>query len=209
MPLPDDFGILESQLVQHGFVKRPLTDRDVATGALIQGSKILGSTPVTTLPASPVDTQVCVFTDSTSAPTYEWRLQWNATAAKWMFLGGSPIRSVVATSQTTTSITYVDLGTVGPSITLPLAGDWVFTYGCESLNTNGTSVAPKIGAAATSDADRLINNTTALALTLWRSKTFASLAASTVIKLQYRSNSGATTATFLERGLYAIPVSVT
>ena len=59
--------------------------------------------------------------------------------------------AAIATDETTTSATYVDLATVGPSITVPRAGDYEVTFGATMYDaTGGVGVyaAVKRGAAA-------------------------------------------------------------
>lgn len=60
----------------------------------------------TTLPASPVDGQEFILVDSTTAPSYQWRLRYNAgssSAYKWECIGGVPwaLSSTVADATTT------------------------------------------------------------------------------------------------------------
>lgn len=115
---------------------------------------------VTSLPGLPADGDKVIFTDSTSAPTYQWLLQYVSAKAsnKWIFLGGDPIISEVATEETITSgsTTYVALTTAGPSIAVPVAGDYIVTIGCSTRTGAGTSRAVMsydIGGTGAVDAD--------------------------------------------------------
>ena len=85
----------------------------------------------TALPASPVDGQEFILTDSLTAPTYTWRLRYLAAKAsnKWVFVGGSPLYVEVTNPDGTASATYVALATAGPSITVPVAGDYFVGIG--------------------------------------------------------------------------------
>jgi len=94
----------------------------------------------TTLPGSPVDGQQTIFVDSTSAPTYAWYLRYNSTLAKWEYVGGRPKVSIVITDETTTSTTYANLATDGPTFTIPLAGDYVFQFGAHVYNSTNSAV---------------------------------------------------------------------
>lgn len=78
----------------------------------------------TTLPGTPSNGQETILVDSTTSPTYTWRLRYNATLAKWEYLGGRAAFSEVTTASSTNSGSYAALGTPGPSITLPAAGDY-------------------------------------------------------------------------------------
>jgi len=102
----------------------------------------LGSTPPialppavgigTSLPTGAVDGQEFILTDSLTTPSYTWRLRYNAAAAYWYFIGGSPWRVAVdADETTTTTASYVDLTTVGPQVTIPRAGDYLVQHGVD------------------------------------------------------------------------------
>lgn len=85
----------------------------------------------TSLPATPYDGQEYTLVDSTSAPTYQWRLRYNAGAAganKWEYVGGAPAYATVEASESTTSLSHVDLTTPGPLLTVPRAGDYLVEY---------------------------------------------------------------------------------
>lgn len=137
-----------------------------------------------------------------------WELMYVGGAAVWLMMGGADLIDQIATSQTTTSATYVDLGTAGPQITVPRAGTYDITYGAAlSSNTAGvvTIMSPKIGAAATADADGVENRSAqqvAVSRTLRRT-----LAAGDLIKLQYKSN-GTAILTALNRSLRIRPVTI-
>lgn len=80
---------------------------------------------VTALPGTPFTGQEILFQDTTilGPANIVWPLRYDGT--KWVPLGQPTAQHAeVATSQTTASATYVDLTTVGPSITVPLAGDY-------------------------------------------------------------------------------------
>ena len=155
-----------------------LDNTNIATGAAILVAKLLagtngqvlktvagvptwsteGAAPTyqTTLPGSPVDGQETILVDSTSAPTYAWRLRYNSTLAKWEFIGGRPAFAEVVTPETTASTTYAALTTAGPSIVLPVAGDYLIEIGFR-LSSNTTStlsiMSYDIGATGAVDAD--------------------------------------------------------
>jgi len=167
-------------------------------------------TPSTTLPANPSNGQQAILVDSTSAPTY---FEYSTAAAKWLFIGGSPATAKVDTSETTTSASYTDLTTVGPSITVPRAGTYEISGGCGIIGSNGQAVtyaSLKVGAAATADAQMMsqIGSFGGGGSTGGTSRVFTVTAnANDVLKMQYKTAAG--TATFAYRTLAVRPVTVT
>lgn len=117
------------------------------------------STPpiVTALPGSPTDGQECYLTDSLTAPTYRWHLQYEASQTKWHFIGGAPLFAEVTANETTASTTYVALATAGPAIALPLAGDYDVGEGFTGAagNNVGGIMSYDIGATGAVDADKV------------------------------------------------------
>jgi len=112
----------------------------------------------TSLPGSPADAQEHILVDSTSAPTYAWRLRFNSALAKWEFIGGRSKVSEVATSENTSSTTYAALATAGPSIVIPVAGDYIVETGAMVLaaSTNITGLMSyDIGGTGAVDADSI------------------------------------------------------
>jgi hypothetical protein len=173
----------------------------------------------TSLPASPVDGQIAFLVDSLTAPTYCWQFRYVSgvsDANKWVFIGGSPV--VVETSTdaaTSTTATYSDPATV-VSFTVPRAGVYLIEFGATFANLDTSAnfrayIAPKIGAAATADADAAV--ATAVASISNPGGVFSvaralrkTCAASDLIKLQGRG--GTTTASTLDQFLKLIPVRV-
>lgn len=149
---------------------------------------------VTALPASPDDGEQVYFQ---AAAGVIWHLRYNAASAssfKWEYVGGPPLTHEVATSQSTTSATYADLATVGPQVTLPLAGDYDVQFGTTvqinpSTGNRVANIAVKRGAAATADADSLNyanGNLTIRVPGLARAIRMTGLAAAAVLKMQYK-----------------------
>lgn len=166
--------------------------------------------PVTTLPGSPTNGQQAILTDSTSAPTYLWLLQWSSTAAKWLCIGGSPAITEVLTSETTASTGYAALATAGPSFTVPNAGDYYVTIGATIL-VNGNilcAMSYDIGGTGAVDADSIqvqaSGATNGGANSRTRVKT---LAASTALVSKYKTS--ALTPPFMNRYMMVMPRSVT
>lgn len=165
----------------------------------------------TSLPSNPVDGQEFVLTDSLSAPTYAWHLRYIAAKSsnKWQFIGGSPLYAEVTTSEGTTSGTYAALATAGPSVTLPIAGDYLVTNGAlvDSSGTVTARMSYDIGGTGAVDADSMeqqIPGTGQFAGSRERKK--AGLTAVTLTS-KYKSD-GSATATFSNRWLRVIPIAV-
>lgn len=167
---------------------------------------------VSSLPGSPYDGQEIYYSaDPTNGVV--WHLRYRSAAAgsyKWEMVGGGPLTSEVATSETTGSAGYVDLATVGPSITVPLAGDYAITL---SSSMDGITIAAltsvKFGAAAASDADALTIESSggdiiyhSPSRTIRRNVNSASM----VVKLVYKKALGAPN--FSKRSLVISPIRV-
>lgn len=83
----------------------------------------------TTLPASPYNGQEAILVDNITNPSYQWRFRFNVnstSAYKWEFIGGTAGKGYVdANEAINTAVgSYGDLATVGPSFTLPRAGEY-------------------------------------------------------------------------------------
>jgi hypothetical protein len=85
----------------------------------------------TTFPANPVDGQETILVDSLTAPTFQWRLRYNAGATganKWECVGAT---RAVAANGANEAIpwagggVWVDTPTVGPSFVVPRAGRYL------------------------------------------------------------------------------------
>jgi hypothetical protein len=86
----------------------------------------------TSLPSVPsfVDKVRFTLVDSVTLPTYQWEFQYNAGSSntdKWEFVGGSALYATVDTPEATASTSYTNLATVGPTLTAPRSGLYLFT----------------------------------------------------------------------------------
>jgi hypothetical protein len=110
--------------------------------------------PSSALPVNPEDGQLAAYAVSGNVV---WQFMYKQSSGLWHFVGGPPLYNEIVTTESTTSTAYVDLATVGPSVTVPLAGDYVISAGAVLSWTVSASVfafaSVKFGAAATSDAD--------------------------------------------------------
>lgn len=186
-------------------------------GIALAGVAGTSSTP----PASPVDGMIWRLPADSSNGVY-WFFQYDSSQAtnKWVFMGGPPMFAAVNTDQTTGSLTYVDLGTVGPSITIPRSGDYIIElgFGMAPTGSNFTDVtmlmAAKLGGAATSDANAVglsTGSTAAQGLpSATRKLAPVALTAADVVKAQYRiaASSGTSTTHFVNRHLFVTPVRI-
>jgi len=115
---------------------------------------------VTSLPVGATDGQE-IYYQADAANGIIWHLRYNAGSAsayKWEFVGGSELSSEVITQETTTSSVYVALTTPGPSITLPLAGDYdvtIGTYATVSGAAASAYMSYDIGGSAAADTNAL------------------------------------------------------
>ena len=124
---------------------------------------------VSTLPSSPVNGQEVFYQSSASGTGggstnsmadvgAVWHLRYRAASAstyKWEFVGGGSLGHAIATQETTSSGTYTDVATVGPVVTLPLAGDYEITIGVEvssSSAAGGGNTSFSVSGAAASTA---------------------------------------------------------
>lgn len=170
---------------------------------------------VAALPGAPTDGQEVVYQNATMAGLgIAWRLKYragSASAYKWEFIGGSPWVAEVTTLETTAAAAFTDLTTVGPSITLPLAGDYAIGLSAlvrHSVAGSTMYMGYAIGAtaAATADAMRVDQDVANMLKHVTRSeRPKLALAAGSAIVAKY---SATATATFADRTLSVRPIRV-
>jgi hypothetical protein len=170
---------------------------------------------VTSLPGSPVDGQECYFV-ADPANGILWHLRYNAGSAsayKWEVVGGSPLYAEVPAQESTASASFVALTTAGPSIALPLAGDYDVEQGALVVNqtSNGNqTMSYDIGGTAATDADGMFYQSNAQATNNlfareMRARRKTGLSAVTLTS-KYKSGNG--TAIFQDRWMRVRPVRV-
>ena len=177
---------------------------------------------VTALPSSPEDGDQIIFMDSLSAPTYAWHFRYVAAKSsnKWQFIGGAAIEEEVATAQTIgSSGSYVALATAGPTVTVPLAGDYLVVFGCTIVGTAAAAetrdyvqyMSFDVGGTGAVDADavsmRTRNDSAAPEYSLARQIKKTGLAASTALTSKYKA-SGGSNASFKNRHISVVPIAV-
>lgn len=124
-----------------------------------------------------------------------WMLRYNEASTsshKWEFISGSALNSENTASFATSSTSYVDDGAGSPTVTVPRAGDYRISYGVRFLNVNHWATV-KVGAASADDADaiNLIAGVAISGISPAREVVKTGLSASDVVKVQYRSDDGA------------------
>jgi hypothetical protein len=157
----------------------------------------------TALPSSPGDGESFYYIADTTNGVV-WHLRYrsaSASAYKWEFVGGQALTAQVVTEQSLggTTGSYIDVATVGPSITNPLAGDYLIKWGMRGSIGASESIltaAPKFGAAAAPASGNVGVQFTCGGLfpagkqapSVSASDVKTALAASTLTKLQYFQN---------------------
>ena len=142
------------------------------------------------------------------------------TSAQYLMADGStledPNGAVVATSQATTSATYVDLTTAGPSATVTIrsTGTAIVILTAQAMTAN-SGVEAYMGFAvsgattvAASDAQALVSATRNTGDTPKQSAVFwvtGLTAGSNTFTAKYRSGTAGTNATFVDRNIIVIP----
>lgn len=171
--------------------------------------------PTTTAPASPVDGEDWFYL-ADDANGVVWHFKYRAGSGsdyKWEFVGGPPLSSAVVTTETTTSGTYAALTTAGPSVTVPLAGDYIVEIGCNAQNDTANVRAAHsydIGATGAVDDDSASHTAGAAnPSSVMSRRRHDGLAASTLIASKYKTGTATTTtATFRRRVMHVLPVRV-
>jgi hypothetical protein len=176
--------------------------------------------PVTSLPGSPEDGDMCVFAADATNGVY-WLLRYRAgsgSAYKWEFLGGASLLAEVAGSppgENTSSASYGNLATVGPSVTTPLAGDYEVEVGSHGYQVGGggydncyTSYA--IGATTAQDADAAIlySGGDSTGATLSRKRRKNGLGAGTALVSKYKTEPSGAQFYFFNRFISIKPIRV-
>ncbi|MGK2937868.1 MAG: hypothetical protein ACSLFR_08715 [Solirubrobacteraceae bacterium] len=177
---------------------------------------------VTTLPGSPEDGQIVYFQDATlAAEGIVWQLRYNAASAsayKWEFFGGGQIidRSPSGASGITAGGSFAAPSDgYGPSITVPLAGEYVISYGMsvdgDALANSSAEMAPKVGGASPSfnDACRAVIGFPTSTVSAWggslaRTKDITA-AASDVVQAYYSGSGGHA---IYQRWMTLVPIRV-
>lgn len=186
---------------------------------ILQASQLLvtqSNAPlVTSLPANPIVGQEVIYIADATNGVY-WRLYYDGIGSyPWKFVGGPPILNrVFANGESTTSSSYAALTTAGPTLTLPLAGDYdvnisAITASTAAAHYSGIS-SYDVGATGASDtwgAHFGVNYGPGFGSHSNKTYRHAGLAASTLLVGKYRAPQSVQVY-FNERVLTATPVRV-
>lgn len=170
----------------------------------------------TTLPGSPADGDLHVLVDSESAPTWSWMFRYVAAKAsnKWVFIGGPPAvaeTGMGTTFEGTASTSYAALATAGPSLAVPVAGDYIVTIGADIRNDTNADpwMSYDIGGTGAVDADGALstwgNAGNGAAIVKIRRKN--GLTAVT-LTAKYKAGDVGATANFRNRFMTLMPVAI-
>jgi hypothetical protein len=148
-----------------------------------------------------------------------WNLKYKLSATKWYFIGGGSLFAEVDAneSRAIAVLVWADITTVGPSITVPLAGDYMVEWGA-NINAPANYAANSAGAVLISVGGTQDGNTNitfgtgpaggtgnAEQSTVSAARKLT-LTAAQVLKLQY--NSAGTAFSFRWRWLKITPIRV-
>jgi hypothetical protein len=163
----------------------------------------------TVLPASPVDGQEFILTDSLTAPTYTWHLRYMAAKAsnRWVFVGGAPMKHYIAAAQGTSSAAYTNLATDGPVLPpVPVFGEYLVEYSalCSVSGGATTGLGAHLSGTLINDHQQTLSG---VGFAGDHAGAFAQNSnAGGIFKLLYKTN--ANTATFSYRMLKATPIAL-
>jgi hypothetical protein len=176
-----------------------------------------------TLPGSPTDGQECYYL-AHSAQGIVWHLRYRTASAsthKWEAVGGAaPIHDEigsgdVSTLESTASLTSAGLSTYGPSVVVPLAGEYEVTA-LAGVNGISTSLSASAGLFVQLNGAAALNWTVADALefvTAQSPRTLATealmdVAAGAKIELRYATSNTSAAMGFYRRKLLVRPIRV-
>lgn len=169
---------------------------------------------VSALPSEPTDGQEVYFQSTAMGEKgVVWHLRFRTASLehKWEFVGGAALYAATAAVVGTESATYVAL-TGGPSITLPLAGDYEMGHFAGMEQSVATAICRatlKLGTAGAADTESFIFeavNATGLGSGS-KTMTRSGLATGAVVEMQYKQIFGGK-ATFGNREMWCRPVRV-
>lgn len=208
------FGILFYPGEAQVLAGTPFASIVAAGGGVTPGTVLIPRIDIAAWPpAAPVDQDIVELIVSAAV---HWLLRYQASDGYWYYLGGPPLRSRVVTIEAYPGAinTYVDLATVGPTITLPVAGDFTPSIGFNAYDTAAANqliyAALKNGAAATSDTNAEWASSSAANNSFEAMRVlpdFTGLALGTVLKMQYKS--GTLTTFYRRRWLTLEPIRIT
>jgi hypothetical protein len=188
---------------------------NMAEGAILRpsfGAGVRDYGIVSTLPTAPAPSLGDVCRYKAAVGVY-WNLLYTGESGlPWAVIGATPLFAEVAKEETTASKTFADLETKGPSITVPLKGDYDVEIGARVFdNTAYAFMSYAIGATAATEADQYgpvagFETSTTIGVQGSRPRRKEGIAASTAIVAKYSVEGG--TAFYSRRWLRVTPVRV-
>ena len=177
------------------------------------GNLVAGHPLVSTLPGSPADGDTIYYqTTAMATAGVVWTLRYRSGGGtyKWEFTGGPSLSNVALGANVTATTNTHATKTGGPSLTIPLAGEYVIAWGAlvgASVSAAYAGILPFYNGTAVgtaSDLELAQGTTVFVSVATQTNVTFAT--AGNTLDLRYRVDSG--TGTFGRRFLYATPVRV-
>lgn len=167
---------------------------------------------VTQLPTqATVGDQVIYAADATNG--VYWHLSYDGIGTyPWKFIGGADLYSIVTTGESRSVASYAALATAGPSITLPLPGDYMVGIGCgvatASASQVGSAMSFTVGATAASDTDAVWAQVVAPGFNVSVSKRVKKSGLSAVALVAQYKASSAVSVTWADRHMSVTPIRV-
>jgi hypothetical protein len=161
--------------------------------------------PVSSLPSSPRDGQIVNFLADSSNGII-WRFRYRSSSGNWEFIGGPPLFSEVYTAQATSTTSYTTLSSSGPSIVLPLRGDFDIGLGVRMQASAAAAIymSYMLG-GSTQDVDAVTATFAAAGvISVSRHRRQYAVSASQTLDARYKTSAGS--ATFTARWMSVLPV---
>lgn len=171
---------------------------------------------VAALPAGVDGQEITYAVDPTNGVYWHFKYVAAITGSyKWAFVGGAPLVAEVDTSEATASTSYVSLATAGPSVTAPLAGDYMLEIANNASNNTagfGAYSTWWIAGLFAPTAPGNIDDAVAVSAgannqyTVRRRRRKNGIAAGSLVQAKYAADSN--TATFSYRSISILPIRV-
>jgi hypothetical protein len=213
-----DGAVTSAKIADGTIVSGDIADGTIQAADLAAGVAQKPITRSSSKPASPADGDLWEYPANSEV---NWLFRWSASLARWECIGGVPLMSYQAISETRPDNgAYGDTATVGPSYTIPFAGRWAFwSHVALAIASNyGTQmwVGQSVAGGGGSDFDgagvKVPDGGHGSHLSGPPFDQSWTVAASAVVKTQYKclqQGGGGYTASFSTRRLYVMPLYLT
>lgn len=219
-------GTSQGRIARYISSRLPLNPRELDEFALLVNEqpvplmylggkwRMLGTPPlVTSFPTELFDGMVVNYV-ADSSNGVQWLLRYRAAGSAsypWEFIGGSPLTADVDTQESTSSTTLTDLATTGPTVTVPLGGDYDISFGCaiSGITSADAMMSFAVGGVSAAVADGAKTfNATGIAVSVARERRKTGVAAGANIRAKYGTTFGTGTGSYQYRWIKATPVRV-